>query len=137
MNEGAQIVLRQRNLPLGRSYLEATWEGPRDGLVKVQRIALRHVLGFEPETHPSSLTIDGIRPRLIGETNDDFICDAATYARADGLNIFVWLWLVVSTTVQRLTGWIYLRVILTLTVWGLAHVPYGERPTWRHVGIKK
>ncbi|HEX7313289.1 MAG TPA: hypothetical protein VF297_05185 [Pyrinomonadaceae bacterium] len=47
MNEQPQVVLRQRNLPLGRSYLQPTWEGPREGLVKVQRITLRYILGDE------------------------------------------------------------------------------------------
>jgi hypothetical protein len=132
-----QIVLRQCDLPLGRSYLRPTWEGSRDGLVKVPRMTLRYILGHAPDVYPHSLTVDGIRLRFVGELTYDFIGDSATYARADGSNVLAWLWLVLSVRMQRVSQEIYYRVVLKLMVWGLARVPQGQRPSWRHIGRRK
>jgi hypothetical protein len=56
--------------------------------------------------------------------------------RKDALLPIGWLIIAKVNTVNVLQ-WVYYRIIATLMIWGLAYIPNGTIPSWRHIGKKK
>jgi hypothetical protein len=52
-------------------------------------------------------------------------------------DFFSWLYHTAKANLRNWTAVFQARLIMTLVVWGLAYVPCGEIPGWRHVGKKE
>lgn len=57
-----------------------------------------------------------------------------TFIRTDTLTWW-WTWAVAKLTALWMP--IKYRIIMTLEVWGLAHIDFGDIPDWKHVGRKR
>lgn len=136
--EHAYVEVSLKSLPLGGTEFDFTWVGPEHASVLIDRLTIARIKGGGPlrEEFPTTLDLRGIPLRLIPGSEQEivaFVRDAALYVRADGANALVWVWRSALLRARRPLRWVYVRLILTLYVWGLADWRKEEVITWRCV----
>lgn len=127
----ADIVITQK-LIMGRVVKEYVWQGDIRGEVRLNINELYRQFG---DKIPSKLTFGGIPLRLV-DTSKRFYTNEATYVRTDAAPFWA-LRRLASYRLYALCNWIVPRVIMTLHIWGFAWVPFGEMPSWHHVGKRR
>ena len=96
------------------------WEGPCTATVLVAA----DMLDIAKEQLPWPVRI----------VKHDWQRKALVIARADGPYILSWLYHTAIAGLRNWTAVFRARFIITLMGWGLAYVPVGEIPSWRHIG---
>lgn len=127
-NEAYILVHRKRSRAEGLRF-SFSWVGDLRGRVHISRCLINEAGGTGldwPDCFPWP---------LVRVSEFDCQTDGAWYARADQTLGLPYL--------HRLRyGWrrskelLLCRFIFTLHIWGLANVPEGEIPSWRHVGTR-
>lgn len=136
---GAHIETTWKPLPFGGTEFEFSWVGPERGTVLIDRLTIARINeegGPLRESFPATLDLRGIPLRLIPGSEkeiDAFVRDAALYVRTDGVNALSWFWHCASVRARRPLRWVYVRLILTMYVWGLADWQQAEVVSWRCV----
>lgn len=129
----------RRDVILGHGayvYADYEWTGSRHGAAWVDMPTLQRLTQRKIQAEvdlPARLMCFPWPLRLVNQ-EIDFIRNAARYVRED--SPWWWLWPLRFRLAQR-WRWLNVRLIYTAVVWGLAHVPEGSVPSWRHLGIKR
>ena len=70
------------------------------------------------------------------KSNTSLYQNSNYYVRADAYLPYG-LILRVGYQLQRVWSWLFVRVIATLNIWGIAYTPIGNIPSWSDIGRKR
>ena len=132
----AEIIFRDIEILPGRGTIQAEWKGNPRGQVRISIPLLRRLIRIPIESEadlPERLSIFPWPLRLVSR-EIDLPWNAAYYVRDDQ---GVWLYWAVRSRVCKVWWWFKPRLIYTAVVWGLAYVPAGEAPSWKHLGRRR
>ncbi len=122
MKVSAQMTATRHELPLGHEFTTFHWQGPALGIATV---------GCRDwKRHEKQLRAAGLR--VIGPESPFTL--RMLVSRASGPYWLSWARYCVIERLSNTWASLKARIIVTLEVWGVAHVPVGEMPQWRHVG---
>jgi len=130
-----QIVMEAVPDPLRANvhhHIPVRVEGDMRAPIAISYYALRHI-SLDCKAFPKKIGMMGLDWRLLEER----------MAYADALYMcvtpwpFRWMFHKSALIVENAWRWFFMRIILTLHVWGLADVPAYEIPSWRHIGTNQ
>jgi len=118
----SKIDVNIQEHPFGR-YCTFKWVGPRTGTALIN---IRWYKEYK-DSLPWPVTI----------ISHDFRKNSYEVARVDGLLKLSTVHHIAVSFLKEKTALIRSRIFLTAMVWGLAHVPDGVVPCWRHLFRRK
>lgn len=128
-----RIVVHSKYLGDGQPvFYDFEWQGDIHKSVSITREVLVHSLIGNPEYRTrdpkpgDKITVFPWTLRVVGY---DLANDIVTCMREEGF----WITEVVLYRLKHLFRLVKARIIRTLAVWNLAHVPEGQIPAWVHV----
>lgn len=126
MKDYAQILVKRSEIARGRYHLEFEWVGSPYWPIRINwQIFESDDFKQLPWPIKEIENADEWRGTII-----------KTFLRTDVPWHLSWLEWKLRRGLRRLFGLIYERLIISAMVWGLAYVPEGEAPSWKHLGKK-